>query len=85
MVPTSAFLVRIFAIQHDCGHGSFFSQAWANNWLGRLLGVFTFTPYDDWRRAHAQHLSNKSATSPWRTPAALHKVAPPNTGPTETE
>jgi len=30
----------------------------ANDWVGRLLGVFTLTPYDDWRRAHAIHHAN---------------------------
>ena len=54
-LPTSAMLVRLFAIQHDCGHGAFLSSKKANDWLGRLLGVFTFTPYDDWRREHALH------------------------------
>ena len=54
-LPTAAMLVRLFAIQHDCGHGSFFTSKHANDWLGRILGVLTFTPYDDWRREHALH------------------------------
>ena len=54
-LPTSAMLVRMFAIQHDCGHGAFLHSRKANDWLGRLIGVFTFTPYDDWRREHALH------------------------------
>jgi omega-6 fatty acid desaturase (delta-12 desaturase) len=45
-------------IQHDCGHGSFFRYRPANDWVGRLLGVLTLTPYDDWRRAHAIHHAN---------------------------
>ncbi|HWO57279.1 MAG TPA: fatty acid desaturase, partial [bacterium] len=54
-VPTGAFLVRLFIFQHDCGHGSFFpKQSW-NNFLGTILGVLTFTPYDYWRRTHAIH------------------------------
>ncbi|WP_425450476.1 fatty acid desaturase [Virgifigura deserti] len=51
----AALLVRLFAIQHDCGHGSFFASRWANNLLGRVLGVFTLTPYAFWRRRHAVH------------------------------
>jgi omega-6 fatty acid desaturase (delta-12 desaturase) len=47
--------VRLFMIQHDCGHGSFFRHRLANDWVGRIIGVFTLTPYDFWRRAHAEH------------------------------
>jgi acyl-lipid omega-6 desaturase (Delta-12 desaturase) len=54
-VPTAGFVVRLFVIQHDCGHGSFFRHRWANDWLGRAIGVLTLTPYDFWRRDHAIH------------------------------
>jgi omega-6 fatty acid desaturase (delta-12 desaturase) len=54
-VPAAGFLVRLFMIQHDCGHGAFFSKRWANDWVGRVIGVFTLTPYDFWRRTHAIH------------------------------
>ena len=54
-LPTAGMMVRLFAIQHDCGHGSFLQSKSANDWLGRILGVFTYTPYDDWRREHALH------------------------------
>jgi omega-6 fatty acid desaturase (delta-12 desaturase) len=54
-VPTAGFLVRLFMIQHDCGHGSFFRQRLANDWVGRAIGVLTLTPYDYWRRSHAVH------------------------------
>ncbi|WP_231638829.1 fatty acid desaturase [Aurantiacibacter marinus] len=49
------FLLRLFIIQHDCGHGAFFRGRAGNDWFGRALGVFTLTPYDCWRRSHAQH------------------------------
>ena len=55
VVPAAAFLVRLFVIQHDCGHGSYFRARWANNWLGRFIGVLTFTPYTFWKRDHAVH------------------------------
>jgi omega-6 fatty acid desaturase (delta-12 desaturase) len=54
-IPASGFLVRLFAIQHDCGHGSFFRIRSANDWIGRVIGVVTLTPYDFWRRTHAVH------------------------------
>ena len=54
-VPAGAFLLRLFLIQHDCGHGSFLPRRAGNDWVGRILGVLTLTPYDNWRRAHAMH------------------------------
>jgi omega-6 fatty acid desaturase (delta-12 desaturase) len=54
-VPAAFFLVRLFMIQHDCGHGAFFKSRWANDWVGRVAGVFTLTPYDYWKRTHAIH------------------------------
>ena len=54
-VLNSAFLVRLFMIQHDCGHGSFFKSRVVNDWVGRALGVLTLTPYDVWRRTHSVH------------------------------
>lgn len=53
-----AFLVRIFVIQHDCGHSSFFTNRTAQDWVGRVLGVLTLTPYDVWKRTHAIHHSH---------------------------
>ncbi len=54
-VPAGAFLLRLFLIQHDCGHGAFFRHQAINDAVGRVLGVLTFTPYDYWRRSHAIH------------------------------
>jgi len=54
-IPAAGFLVRLFMIQHDCGHGAFFRHRLANDWIGRTLGVLTLTPYDFWRRTHAMH------------------------------
>jgi len=54
-VPTAGFLVRIFIIQHDCGHHSFLANRRANDVLGFLCGVLTITPYYFWRRTHARH------------------------------
>ncbi len=54
-VPAAGFLVRLFIIQHDCGHGAFFRSRTANDTLGSLLGVLTLTPYAYWRKTHAIH------------------------------
>jgi len=54
-VPAAGFLVRLFMIQHDCGHGSFVRSRRANDWIGRSIGVLTLTPYGYWRQSHATH------------------------------
>ncbi|MGB7287730.1 MAG: fatty acid desaturase [Salaquimonas sp.] len=54
-IPAGGLLIRIFAIQHDCGHGALFSKKEINDWVGRTLGVLTVTPYEYWRHAHALH------------------------------
>lgn len=55
VVPAAGFLVRLFMIQHDCGHRSFFRSRRANDWVGRIIGVLTLTPYAFWRYTHARH------------------------------
>ncbi|MGI9407985.1 MAG: fatty acid desaturase [Hyphomicrobiaceae bacterium] len=57
IVPAAFLLVRLFLIQHDCGHQAFFHKRVTNDWTGRVLGVFTATPYDVWRKQHAAHHS----------------------------
>ena len=57
-VPAAGFMVRIFMIQHDCGHSSFFRSRVSNDWVGRISGVLTLTPYGLWRRVHALHHAN---------------------------
>src|SRR5687768_8892171 len=44
-VPAAGLLVRLFMIQHDCGHGSFSRKRRANDWVGRVIGILTLTPY----------------------------------------
>jgi acyl-lipid omega-6 desaturase (Delta-12 desaturase) len=54
-IVCAAFLVRLFMIQHDCAHGSFFGSRRANDAIGRIIGLLTMTPYAYWKGAHAQH------------------------------
>lgn len=51
----AGFLIRIFIIQHDCGHGSFFRSRRTNDLMGSACSVLTMTPYASWRRQHAGH------------------------------
>ena len=54
-LPAAGFLLRLFMVQHDCSHHAFFANPAANDWIGRVIGVFTLTPYQHWRRGHAIH------------------------------
>ncbi len=54
-LPAAGFLVRVFIIQHDCGHGAFFRSKRANNFVGAVSSVVTLAPYRFWRKAHAIH------------------------------
>lgn len=54
-IPTAAFVVFLFMIQHDCGHGSYFKSRWMRDTVGYFIGVLTLTPYEYWRRTHAYH------------------------------
>jgi omega-6 fatty acid desaturase (delta-12 desaturase) len=52
---SGALLVRIFIIFHDCAHGSYFNSRRANDFVGFIAGVLTFSPYYHWRWEHAIH------------------------------
>jgi omega-6 fatty acid desaturase (delta-12 desaturase) len=54
-VPAGALVVRLFIVQHDCGHNSFFKSRRLNDLFGRFCSVITYTPYAFWRRQHANH------------------------------
>lgn len=57
-IVNSFFLVRIFIIQHDCGHQSFFKTRKLNNFFGYLSSVFSFLPYKYWAKTHSFHHSH---------------------------
>lgn len=67
----TGFLVRIFIIFHDCGHGSFFKTERTNKIIGTFLGSLVFTPYDRWHSEHAIHhatvgnLDNRGSGDVW--------------------
>ncbi len=59
-IPAGGFMVRIFIIQHDCGHGSFFRSRKANDYVGTACGAFSFVAYRYWRKSHALHHAHSS-------------------------
>jgi omega-6 fatty acid desaturase (delta-12 desaturase) len=54
-ILAGGFVVRVFIIFHDCGHGSYFKSRAANDIVGFISGVLTLTPYYHWRWEHAIH------------------------------
>ena len=70
-ILAGGFMVRLFVILHDCGHGSFFRSRRANDIWGFITGVLTFTPFQLWRHEHAIHhsasgdLDRRGAGSVW--------------------
>jgi len=59
-LPTAGFSIRIFIIQHDCGHGSFFQSRTANDLWGMAGSLFSFIPYHYWRKSHSIHHASAS-------------------------
>lgn len=55
IIPAAGFLVRLFIIFHDCGHGSFFKSKKANTTVGMIFGILAFTPYYKWHKLHMNH------------------------------
>ena len=55
VLPAAGLYVRLFIIQHDCGHDSFFPSRRANHWVGAILGALTLFPFSYWKRTHGIH------------------------------
>lgn len=55
---TALFLVKIFTLQHDCGHGSLFASRLLNRWVGRALALLTTMPFAAWKIEHDIHHSH---------------------------
>ena len=54
-LPAAAFLLRAYIVFHDCAHGSFLPSKRANVWLGRVLGLLMYSPFQGWRHEHVVH------------------------------
>jgi len=82
-VLAAGFLIRIFIIFHDCGHGSFFRSSRINHFCGVLLGILTYTPFSLWHRKHAIHhessgdLTRRGVGDVWTMTVAEYRKATP--------
>jgi len=54
-LPTAGLYIRLFIIQHDCGHGSFFTSQRLNRIVGAVIGLLTLFPFAYWKKTHAIH------------------------------
>lgn len=54
-IVNAFFLVRIFIIQHDCGHHSFVKSKKWRDAIGFVCSIFSAMPYKYWADAHAFH------------------------------
>ncbi|MBK8515659.1 MAG: fatty acid desaturase [Saprospiraceae bacterium] len=52
------FLVRIFIIQHDCGHRTFLSNSKARAIIGYICSIFSTIPFHYWAKSHHLHHSH---------------------------
>jgi acyl-lipid omega-6 desaturase (Delta-12 desaturase) len=59
-VPAAGFLLRTYIVFHDCTHGSFMPTKRANTWLGTVLGLFVYSPFEAWKHEHAVHHATSS-------------------------
>lgn len=55
VVITAFAGVRLYVLQHDCGHHSLFARAWVNDLAGYVLSPFTLTPYRAMQYNHNMH------------------------------
>src|SRR5271166_3858736 len=81
-LPAAELVVRLFIIQHDCGHGSYFRSRLANGIVGRLCSVVTFTPFANWRQLLPSAATRSAVVhrqyriSPRPSPSAAHPKLP---------
>lgn len=54
-VVAAFFTVRIFIIQHDCGHQNYFKRKWMNQLVGSICSPFSFIPFNYWATNHNFH------------------------------
>lgn len=82
MCINGTMAVRLYMLQHDCGHGSFFTTRKLNDLAGAFLSPFTLTPYKATRYNHNLHhahigdLDRRDATEIYVMTLAEYRAAP---------
>ncbi|MDB5888087.1 MAG: fatty acid desaturase [Rhodocyclales bacterium] len=70
----SLFLMRVFVLMHECGHGSLFGDARLNKAFGFLFGVISGMPQHVWSQHHQQHHSTNGNWTSYRGPLNIVTV-----------
>jgi omega-6 fatty acid desaturase (delta-12 desaturase) len=68
MLLITLFNVRVFALMHECGHGSLFRSPWLNRATGFLLGVVSGMPQYVWSQHHSYHHAHNGNWEKYRGP-----------------
>ena len=62
------FVVRVFGLMHECGHGSLFRSRWLNLTVGFLMGVVSGMPQYVWSQHHNFHHAHNGNWDRYRGP-----------------
>lgn len=73
-VMMSFFLLRSFALMHECGHGSLFRSSVLNQVFGFVFGVVSGMPQYVWSRHHSYHHATNGNWAKYRGPLAILTV-----------
>jgi omega-6 fatty acid desaturase (delta-12 desaturase) len=68
------FLVRVFVLMHECGHGSLFRSARMNRWCGFIFGVVSGMPAYVWSQHHRFHHTTNGNWDKYRGPLNIIAV-----------
>jgi acyl-lipid omega-6 desaturase (Delta-12 desaturase) len=64
----SLFTLRVFALMHECGHGSLFRSPRLNRAFGFVLGVVAGMPQYVWSQNHSYHHAHNGNWDAYRGP-----------------
>ena len=70
----SLFTLRVFALMHECGHGSVFRTPRLNRAFGFVFGVISGMPQYVWARHHNFHHAHNGNWERYRGPLATASV-----------
>jgi acyl-lipid omega-6 desaturase (Delta-12 desaturase) len=66
--------LRVFALMHECGHGSLFRSQWLNRATGFVLGVICGMPQYVWSQHHNYHHAHNGNWEKYRGPYTTMSV-----------
>ena len=68
MLLITLFHVRVFALMHECGHGSLLRSPWLNRAFGFIFGVVSGMPQYVWSQHHSYHHAHNGNWEKYRGP-----------------